>query len=72
MTRKQTLAAIREMGLSVTFTEWGEYRVTFKRDEMPDAGKREAVAYYSPDGEDAVGGADHMRRWHDQHERKAA
>lgn len=72
MTRKQTLAAIRELGLAVTFdADWGEYRVTFRRDEMPDAERREAVAYYSPDSDDALGGAHHMRRWFNQHKEAA-
>lgn len=61
MTRKETFAAIREVGMSVSYdAETGEYRVTFPASEM-NAERREAVAYYTPDGEDAIGSAHHMR-----------
>lgn len=66
MNRKQTLAAIRAERMAVTYdADCGEYRVTFGRDEMPDAERREAVAYYTPDSDDAYGSALHMRRWAD-------
>lgn len=67
MTRKETFAAIRNERMAVTYdSDCGEYRVTFPASEM-NAERREAVAYYTPDSEDAYGSALHMRRWQDQH-----
>lgn len=52
MTRKDTLAKLKAMGLKAKWMmEWGEYRVT-----MPhaDPDMEEALAYYTDDAEDAL------------------
>lgn len=59
-THKDTLATIRELGMAVTCTD-GEYRVTFRREDLPSAERREAVASYTNDREDAVLTAAAMR-----------
>ena len=53
MTVKQTLAAIRALGMVATHVD-GEYRVTFYKVTMPSADRREAVAYYTDHGLDAL------------------
>lgn len=50
MTQRQTMDAIRALGLSVRRTEHGEYRVNFKSGT-------EGTAYYTTDAEDALGTA---------------
>lgn len=63
MNRKETLAAVAATGLVATYdAAVGEYRVTFRKDDMPDATRREDVAYYTSDSEDAVDAAWLMRR----------
>lgn len=42
------------IGMSINKTEYGEYRVTAQRDLIPDYERREAIAYYSDDLQDAV------------------
>lgn len=71
MTQRETLNAIRACGMAARYSaEWGEYRVTFPPSEMT-AERREAVAYYTPDSDDALGAAHHMRRTRDEHKRTA-
>lgn len=62
MTIRQTLHAIRSMGLSARWNcETREYRVALK---ALDSGKTiEESAYYTPDGEDAIGTAKAMLTW---------
>jgi hypothetical protein len=67
MTRKETLAAVRAAGMVATYdADAGEYRVTFPASEM-DAERREAVACYTSDGDDALGSARAMRAHADAH-----
>lgn len=55
MTKAQTVKAIRDLGMRGTWSsEWGEWRVTFSQEEMPDRERREAVAAYTPDNDDAL------------------
>lgn len=42
------------IGMSIAKTEYGEYRVTASRSLIPDFERREAIAYYSDDLQDAV------------------
>lgn len=66
MNRKDVLKAVRDAGMSATYdTEGGEYRVTFRAADMPDAERREAVASYTSDGADAIGTARAMKAQHD-------
>lgn len=64
-TVKATLAAIRALGLSATHTD-GEYRVAPRVDVCAGAtlaarrDRQENAAYYTNDGEDAVGTAKAM------------
>lgn len=63
MNRKETLAAVAATGLVATYdSSVGEYRVTYRAEDEPNAKRREDVAYYTPDGEDAVDAAWFMRR----------
>ena len=65
MTQKQTLAAIRSLGLSATMTEHKEIRVTFPLDSFEGArshriNKAEQIAYYATDRQDALQTAQFM------------
>lgn len=63
MNRKETIAAVAACGLVATYdAAAGEYRVTYRADDEPDAKRREDVAYYTDDGEEAVDAAWLMRR----------
>lgn len=42
------------IGMSINKTEYGEYRVTASRSLVPDYERREAIAYYSDDLQDAL------------------
>jgi hypothetical protein len=42
------------IGMSINKTEYGEYRVTASRSLVPDYARREAIAYYSDDLQDAL------------------
>lgn len=68
MTRKQALAAIRAAGMSGRYSpEWGEWRVTYPASELPSAERREAVAVYCSDNQEAADNAAAMRRHAEQH-----
>lgn len=57
MTQAQTISAIRGIAPHMVarfIPETGEYRVTFSRQFMPDATKREDCAYYTNDAQDAI------------------
>jgi hypothetical protein len=61
-TIKETIAAIRAADMSGRWSpEFGEWRITFPQKDMPDAERREAVAYYTPDNDDALSSAQVMR-----------
>lgn len=67
MTRKDTLDAIKALGMSARYsTEWGEYRVTLRAEDEPSRERREAMAYYTDDAKDALGTARAMRETFDQ------
>jgi hypothetical protein len=53
MTVLETIRAIKAAGMSCRFND-GEIRVTFPASVMPDAQRREDVAYYTTDRADAV------------------
>ena len=55
-TIKDTLSAIRALGLTANWTQFAEYRINF-------VGGDEATAYYTNDAEDAVKTAEHMAAW---------
>lgn len=42
------------IGMAINKTECGEYRVTASRNLIPDYDRREAIAYYSDDLQDAL------------------
>lgn len=42
------------IGMSISKTEYGEYRVTASRELVSDYTRRESIAYYSDDLQDAV------------------
>src|SRR5574337_888712 len=42
------------IGMSINKTEYGEYRVTASRSLVPDYERREVIAYYSDDLQDAL------------------
>lgn len=66
MTQKQTLAAIKALGLAARYSaEFGEYRVTYTPADVPSAERREALASYTPDAADALGTARAMREHFD-------
>ncbi len=68
MTIAQTKAAVAATGLIATWdADAGEYRVTFRKEALPCADRREAVAYYTDDAEDAIDTAWAMRRHAAQH-----
>lgn len=67
MTRKDTLEQIKALGMSARYSaEWGEYRVTLRAEDEPSRERREAIAYYTHDAEDALGTARAMRETFDQ------
>jgi len=51
-TVKQTIDAVRALGLTCTRTSFGEYRINF-----PAPRGDEATAYYTEDADDAIGTA---------------
>jgi len=62
VTQRETLAAIRALGMAARYSaEFAEWRVTFPASEMPDAERREAVACYCSDNSDALDNARAMR-----------
>lgn len=61
-TQKETMQAIRELGLSCTIND-GEFRVAYR---IPH---NEASAYYTDDAEDAIGTAKAMVEWSKQRDR---
>lgn len=64
LTQRQTLKRIREIGMRAAFDpDTREYRVTFSQTEMPSYERREAVAAFCMDSDDAIGTA-HMMRSH--------
>jgi hypothetical protein len=66
MTRKETLAAIKALGLAGRYSaEYGEYRVTYSPADVASAERREALASYTPDSADALGTARAMREHFD-------
>lgn len=68
MTQKETLAAIRAAGMAARYSaEFGEWRVTFTADDMPSAERREAVASYTDDAQDALDTARAMRAHAERH-----
>lgn len=55
MTQKETLAQIRALGMAGRYSaDWKEWRVTLRAEDEPDAERREAIAYYTHDAEDAL------------------
>lgn len=61
LTQKELFAAVRALGMVCTYDrDAGEYRVTFRADAMPSRVKRENVAYYATDREDALATAKAM------------
>lgn len=65
MTKKETLAAIKAAGMTARWSsEWQEWRVTFTANDMPSAERREAVAAYCTDNQEALDNANAMRRHH--------
>lgn len=56
MTIKAAKAYLRPLGIVITKTAYGEYRVNFK-------GGREETAYYTNDLKDAVGTGAAMTKW---------
>lgn len=61
-TIKETIAAIRAANMVGRWTaDYGEWRITFRKEDMPDAERREAVAAYCYDSDDAIGTAQVMR-----------
>jgi hypothetical protein len=68
MTQRGTLAAIRAAGMAARYSaEWGEYRVTFNASDLPSAERREAVAAYTSDAQDALDTAKAMRAHAERH-----
>jgi len=53
ITQKELFAAVRALGLAITVQD-GEYRITLRADVQPDSARREAVACYTDDREDAL------------------
>lgn len=67
MTRKDTLEQIKALGMSALYSpEAGEYRVTLRAEDEPSRERREAIAYYTHDANDALGTARAMRETFDQ------
>lgn len=61
-TIKETLAAIKAANMVGRWTaDYHEWRITFPQTDMPSAERREAVAYYTPDNDDALATAQIMR-----------
>lgn len=54
MTKREAEKTLRAIGMRLTKTEFGEYRVTFRRSVMPYAEQRELHAYYTMNLDDAV------------------
>lgn len=66
MKRKEALAAVAAVGMAATYdADAAEYRVTYRADVMRCKERREAVAYYTNDGADAVRTARAMREHYD-------
>lgn len=59
-TIKETIAAIRAANMAGSY-DAGEWRITFRKDDMPDKDRREAVAAYCYDSDDALSTAQVMR-----------
>ena len=67
MTKKETRDQIKALGMAASFSaEWGEWRVTLRVVDEPDAARREAIAYYTHDAEDALQTAAAMRATFEQ------
>lgn len=63
-TKAQVVAAVAATGLiAVWSAEWNEWRITFRVVDMPDATRREEVACYTDDNEDAIDTAWQMQKW---------
>lgn len=66
MTKAATRAAIKAAGMiGVWSSEWRQWRVTHTEATMPDKARREDVAYYTDDNEDALDTARAMRKHFD-------
>lgn len=53
-TIKDAKAFASNISMAINKTEYGEYRVTASRDFIQDYSRREAMAYYSDDLQDAL------------------
>lgn len=61
MTQTQLFAHVRKLGLSIRRTGFGpEIRISPKPQACPDGTKREALAYYTDDRDDALATARFM------------
>lgn len=68
MSIQNTLDIIRAMGMNVTWNaDTREYRVTFPAWEIRDVKTREAFAYYTNDGQDAIKSARSIREQRDHY-----
>lgn len=62
LTQKATYKRIREIGMRAAYDpDTREYRVTFSSLDVPSYERREAVAAYCCDSDDAIGTAQMMR-----------
>lgn len=59
MTKQELFTQVRQLGLAVTALD-GEYRVTYGAWQVRDAARREALAYYTDDRQDALDTARRM------------
>jgi hypothetical protein len=66
LTKNQVKEEIRKLGLICTITDYGEFRITFSKKELPSADRREATSYETNDPQDAIGTAKMMRDWADK------
>lgn len=67
VTKAQITKAAKDANLSAVKNEWGEWRITLKKEELPSEKKREAIAYYTDDAEEALHAIKKLREWADKH-----
>lgn len=65
ITQAQVRQAVRKLGMVVTITD-GEYRVTFSKEQIPSKERREDMASYTDDPQDAIDTAKSMKEWYDK------
>ncbi len=67
ITKAQVVYAAREARVIANKNEYNEWRITLRKEEMPSEKRREDIAYYTEDNEEALHAIGELRAWADKH-----